>query len=308
MPAATIADLSLAEIGEALKGVGLFFRAGPFTKRIRSNVRSMPRHIREIYGAYPLQNAEAVAEYLLEIRYTNVIRRYLRRQVMARIDQPAPWAPVPEAHAPLMFEMGLNWSLATRNASFMVFHAGVAERDGKVAIIPGLSGQGKSTLSAGLALRGWRYFSDEFALIDLDTREAVPYPRPVSLKNESIEVIRAFAPDAAVTQPMEDTHKGRVAYIPTRADWIERMDERAKPGAIVFPHYEAGGMPNIVRIGPAEAFMLCTASSVNYDRFGGRSFEALTRLIDEVPVYAIHYPDLDHGIALVERALAGEAE
>ena len=289
-----------------LQGGGLYFRAGPFVKRVRSMVPLLAPSVLQTYGCYPLASEKDVAEYVVEVNYTTMLRRYVRRQVIAELDQPTPFVPMAEAHAPLMLEMGLNWSLATRNASSLIFHAGVAEKNGRAVIIPGLSGQGKSTLSAGLALRGWRYLSDEFAMVDLDTLDVIPYPRPVSLKNQSIEVIRAFAPEAGVTTPMEGTHKGTVAYVPPQPSWIERMDERAKPGAIVFPHYGPDSEPRIEAIAHPEAFMICTASSVNYDRFGQRSFEALGRIIDSVPVLAIHYPNLDEGVRLVERIAAGE--
>lgn len=297
---ARIADLSLDDIRARLSGEGLFFRAGPFVKRVRSDVRILPEWINRLYGAYPLETTDAVADYLVEVRYTTFLRSLMRRQIIADIHQPTPMVPMAEAHAPLMLEMGLNWSHATRNAWSLVFHAGVVEKGGRAVVIPGMSGHGKSTLSAGLALSGWRYFSDEFALIDLETREVIPYPRPVSLKNESIDVIRQFAPDAVVTEALTGTHKGNVAYIPPREDWIGRMGERAPVGAVIFPNYDPDSTPATSVIGAPEAFMLSTVSSVNYDRFGARSFNALSWLMDNVKVYSITYPDLASGIALVD--------
>ena len=39
-------------------------------------------------------------------------------------------------------------------------------KDDFAVIVPGQSGQGKSTLCAALVARGWRHISDEFALMD----------------------------------------------------------------------------------------------------------------------------------------------
>lgn len=300
-----IADLSLDDIRIRMSGEGLYFRAGPFVNRVRSDVRILPQWVARLYGNYPLETADAVADYLVEVNYTTFLRRFVRRQVIADIHQPTPMVPMAEAHAPLMLEMGLNWSHATRNAWSLVFHAGVAEKGGRAVVIPGMSGLGKSTLAAGLALTGWRYFSDEFALIDLDTRESIPFPRPISLKNESIDVIRQFAPEAGVTEALTDTHKGSVAYVPPMQDWIDRMAERAPIGAFVFPNYKPDSAPLAEVLAPPEAFMLSTVSSVNYDRFGARSFDALTWLMDNVKVYSITYPDLASGIALVDDIAAG---
>ena len=82
-----------------------------------------------------------------------------------------------------------------------------------VIIMPGVPGAGKSTLCAALGLTGWRILSDEHALIQPGTAQVVPLCRPVSLKNESIEVIRSFDPGAIFGPVSKDTHKGTVAHM-----------------------------------------------------------------------------------------------
>ena len=63
-------------------------------------------------------------------------------------------------------------------------------------LLPAAPGSGKTTLCAGLSLRGWRLLSDEFGLIRPGTTDLVPVPRPMALKNESIDVIRQFDREA----------------------------------------------------------------------------------------------------------------
>jgi predicted ATPase len=46
-----------------------------------------------------------------------------------------------------------------------MLHAAVVEKNGKALILPALPGSGKSTLSAALAMNGWRFLSDEFTMI-----------------------------------------------------------------------------------------------------------------------------------------------
>ena len=70
-------------------------------------------------------------------------------------------------------------------------HAAVFERDSSAVVLPGPSGVGKSTLCAALVARGWRLLSDEVAMIRPQDGLLQPYPRPISLKNESIEMIAA---------------------------------------------------------------------------------------------------------------------
>lgn len=58
------------------------------------------------------------------------------------------------------------------------------------AIVPAPLDSAKRTLCAALVGKGWRLLSDELALVRLDTGELVPLPRPISLKNASINIIR----------------------------------------------------------------------------------------------------------------------
>ena len=50
--------------------------------------------------------------------------------------------------------------------------------------------------------------SDELALLDPRLGHVTPLPRPIGLKNESIELIRSFAPRAIVGPIVRETIKG----------------------------------------------------------------------------------------------------
>lgn len=305
MPALKIADISEAEVGQRLGDEGLVFRVGPFVSRLRSDIPEIARHLHTIYGAFPLLEADSVAGCVLSVRFTPGLRRLLRPQARVDVDAPAPFVPMKPEHSPLLFETGLNWVVATRGLSHLILHAGVIARDGRAVIIPGLSGQGKSTLAAGLSRRGWRYLSDEFALVDLENQTVHPYPRPASLKNESIDVIAGMGAESEISATLEGTPKGRIAYLTPDINSIRAMDQPAEPALIMIPKFEAQSAPASVPIAPAEGFMLCTLSSVNYDRFGRRGFDALSRLIDQATVHQVTYPDLESAADIIEGLLDG---
>jgi hypothetical protein len=60
-------------------------------------------------------------------------------------------------------------------------HAGVVGWQGKAIIIPGRSLSGKSTLVAELVRRGAIYYSDEYAVVDVNGR-VHPYPQPLAMR------------------------------------------------------------------------------------------------------------------------------
>ena len=65
-------------------------------------------------------------------------------------------------------------------------HAGAVLLNGRVLLLPGATHSGKSSLVAELLKRGATYFSDEYALIDLEGC-VHPYPRPLLLRNDSLK-------------------------------------------------------------------------------------------------------------------------
>ena len=60
-------------------------------------------------------------------------------------------------------------------------HAGVVEWQGKAIVIPGRSYSGKTSLVAALIRAGATYYSDEYAVLDLQGR-VHPYPQPLAVR------------------------------------------------------------------------------------------------------------------------------
>ena len=139
---------------------------------------------------------------------------------------------------------------------------------------------------------------DEFALLDCETGLLHPFPRAVSLKNGSIEVMRRIAGEARMGPVLDGTPKGTIRHLKPRADAIARMREPARPALILFPRF--GSEPAMRPVGPAEVFVRLTQASTNYVALGRRGFDALSALVGACPAVAIDYPDTDGAITLVE--------
>jgi HprK-related kinase A len=187
----------------------------------------------------------------------------------------------------------------------MLIHAASVERDGKAVILTGESGSGKSTLAAMLGEQGWRLMGDEFALIDPSSGMAIPFPRPVSLKNQAIAAMQTLAPDAYYGPLMEGTPKGDIRHVVPNHHALARMTEPARPALVVFPRF---GEPKAVRpVGLGEAFVRLTQASTNYTMLGEAGFHALSQLVRSVPVMAIDYQNGSEGMALVNELFGGLA-
>jgi hypothetical protein len=77
----------------------------------------------------------------------------------------------------------IDHQVATHAREGLFVHAGVVGWRDHAILVPGRSMTGKSTLVAALVRLGARYYSDEYAVLDLRGR-VHPYPRRLSIREE----------------------------------------------------------------------------------------------------------------------------
>jgi len=301
-----VADLSDTQLERQLAGPGIRLRTGPFVTRIQSPLPAVVLGIAVLYREYATAPSDAFADFRVRVSRPRTLRRWLRPQAQFSVDGNVPFAPLPLDQAFPMLEWGLNWCVHAHCHQYLIFHSAVVERSGRALILPAPPGTGKSTLCAGLVSRGWRLLSDELTLTDMADCSVVPLPRPISLKNASIDVMRAFAPDATISDPVLDTVKGSVSHMRAPSDSVRRATERAAPGWIVLPRYEPGARPELAPLSRARALMQLADNAFNYSVHGRRGFEFLTRFVDRCGCYTFTYSDLD-AAARIFAGLAGGA-
>ena len=210
---ALIDDSSEQRLLDLLAHDGITLDLGAATLHVRSDSEVLAGQIRSAYGRFPLTSPGQWADLHVSIRHARGLRRWMRPQVTFDCDGQSPFAPFP-ADSPLpMMEWGSNWLIGQRLNNLLLLHAGVVERDGLALVMPAVPGSGKSTLTAALSLRGWRLLSDEFGAFDPSSLAFRAMLKPVALKNDSIGVIRRFAPDARFGPEFPKTRKGTVAHL-----------------------------------------------------------------------------------------------
>jgi HprK-related kinase A len=300
-----VADLSDHELEQRLAGPGLRLRTGPVVFRIQSRLAAVARGISRHYAEYPTEDEGSFADFRVQVGRPRSLRRWLRPQAQFFFDGNVPFAPLPLDQAFPMLEWGLNWCISAHCHQYLIFHAAVVEKTGRALILPAPPGSGKSTLCAGLIHRGWRLLSDELTLVDFGSSSVVPLPRPVSLKNASIDVIRAFAPAAAIGAPVHDTTKGSVAHMRAPTDSVRRGLETAYPGWIVIPRYRAGAATKLARLSKARGLMQMVDNAFNYSAHGRRGFELLAQFVDRCNCHELEYADLEEAAVACNDLAAG---
>ena len=282
-------------------GRSMTVRIGPVQYRLTSPLSRQWAELTRLYREYPQNDPQHCPEYEVRVTPTSWWRRFVRPQINIQADIMGPFAPLPDDLGQVAFEMGMNYQLVMGLNRYLSLHASSVERDGECVIFSAESGSGKSTLAAGLAYAGWRLLGDEFAFIEPGTGLARPYPRPVSLKNQAIDVMAAHAPADRFSRRYHGTPKGTLCYLLPPPESIARMDEPARPRCVVFPKFQAGCQPSIRFVRKPEAHIMLVASSTNYQTLGEAGFVAMADLLDACPAYEITYPSMEAATALVEQ-------
>ncbi len=295
-----VADLAPDDLRRRLAGPGLAFRSGPFVTRLVTRFPDVMANLACVYAEAEVVGADRFADFGVELRAPRGVRRLFRPQAEFRLDGREPFKPLPRAQAFAFLEWGLNWCIASHVCTHLLLHAAVIARGDAVAVLPGDPGAGKSTLVAALVHRGWRLFSDELALISPADGMVWPVPRPVSLKNESIDVIRRFVPEAVLGRPCPDTSKGTVAHMRPPAGQMARWREGGQVRWFILPRWQAGAEARLEPLARSRAMLKAVEHSFNFHRMGKTGFETLVRVVGAADCHRFTYSDLDAAVAVFD--------
>lgn len=297
---ATLGRSDLADLREALVGPGLWFDVGAACIHLQSDSPALAAQLKAAYPAFPLVTQAPWADVHVSIERAPGVRRWLRPQVVLRCDGQWPFDPFP-ADSPLpLFEWGCNWTLGQRLNHLLLLHAGALERDGRVLILPATPGSGKSTLSAALSTRGWRLLSDEFGAFDPTSGSFQALLKPVALKNASIEALRSFSPQSSFGPEFPRTRKGRLVHMAADADAVARRHDRACPGAVVLPRWEAGSKTRWEPLPEHSLFAALAFNAFNYALLGPVGFRAVVQIVRQCPGWQLVYSDLEDAVQSID--------
>ena len=295
-----VGDLNRQELGEHLSGGGLALQFGPFQLKIRSNLDSFASIAHQLYELYPLSEENTISDFHVQISAPHGPRRWFRRQACFGIDGHFPFAPYAVEHAFPALEWGVNWCVATRAHHLLMLHAAGVERNGQAILFPASPGDGKSTLCTALVHSGWRLLSDEFGLIRPEDGLLLPLPRLISLKNESIEVIRKFSPEAKIGPSFLRTRKGTVAHVQPPVDSIRRAQEPARPRWLVFPRWVADARLSLEPVPKSQAFLMVASNAFNYEVLDGIAFQLVSEIVRSCDSYSLIYSELDEAVKAID--------
>jgi HprK-related kinase A len=295
-----IADVDNTALRALLRSPGLQLDFGAATLAVRSSSGDLATQLGMVYAGFPVEAASPFADIHIEVLPVGGWRRFAHRQVVLRCDGEQQFHPFPADTALPLMEWGTNWLIGQRLHDVLLFHAGCLERDGLGLLLPATPGSGKSTLTAALAHRSWRLLSDEFGVCDPLSGQLRAMLKPVALKNQSIDVIRRFAPEARLGPTFPKTRKGTVVHVAATADAVRRRSEPATPALVILPKWSAGTRTRLEPVGEDELFKALAFNSFNYEVLGEAGFSAVIDIVRRCRGFRLEYEHLDEAVAQID--------
>lgn len=201
-----------------------------------------------------------------------------------------------------------TWLLQTvvrRHSYFLEIHAGAVSNGEKCLLLPAAPGSGKTTLTAALAAAGYRYFSDEVALLEEPDLEVRPVPISLSIKSGAIDILAPLHPElrGSANHTREDLET--VTYLNPPTASLRYETNRTYPAAwIVFPQYSPSAATELRPINKAEALArLMKEVLVVRTTLDTRIVRSLVRWIRRVDCYELPNSSLSQAVQLVGNLL-----
>jgi hypothetical protein len=195
---------------------------------------------------------------------------------------------------------------AYRKIDFLIaIHAAALSLGNGCVVFPGNCGVGKTTLSAALIKAGFKYFTDDTAILDRKTRSVVAVPVSLRIKEGSWETVEEmFQQSLSVT--VHGSNDGRkIRYLaPPEGRFAQGMVVGNIVKALVFPEYSPESRTSIQPISRLDA--VHRLQECGYDVGACLNKAKVVELLDwikDVDCYEMSICSLSEATSIVRRLL-----
>ncbi|GEM_PF-822441 len=192
---------------------------------------------------------------------------------------------------------------AYRRCDFLIaVHAAVlGTRDGCV-VFPGISGIGKTTLAVGLMNAGFRYFTDEVAIVERGSNRIIPVPVGLRVKEGSWKIVSSMLEHFAGVWYTVAQNGTSIRYaVPAPGSFASSPEEGKPVKWLVFPTYSPQGPASLSPLSRIEAIRRLQAVGYEIrDRLNGQKVGELVAWIKHAECCEMTFPSLSSAITMVQ--------
>jgi len=242
---------------------------------------------------------------VIDIRAATLRNGHLRSDVY-RDEKPVGFAPRLSMLGPVV--KSAVWQSAVNSHDFLFYiHAGVVGAGESCVLLPAAAGSGKSSLTVALIHRGFRYFSDEVALIERTTFRVPPMPLAMCVKSTGWDLMSRYYPEISALPVHRREDDKVVRYIPPPAG--AALQPAAPVSHIIFPRFVSDVPTELRPIARSEALgRLMGECLALRQRLDQANVSELLRWISAIEVYALDFSSLEEGAELIAQIVQESAK
>jgi hypothetical protein len=201
----------------------------------------------------------------------------------------------------------LEWAIATAGVEYLgrdhlLFHAGAVAMGGRGILLPGPSGSGKSTLVAGLMRSGFRYLSDEVAVVDPVTGDLLPFAKSLCVKAGAQPVLAPLYPQLAGARLRHRFGPELVTFLPPPSgSWAMGPSPLR---FVVLPRYVAGAATRLDPIRRSQAAVALLEQSFNARSGGPTAVARTVELVRPTACFTLTMGDLPGAVRVLRELVA----
>lgn len=168
---------------------------------------------------------------------------------------------------------------AIEHSPHLLVHAGAVASHGGAVLFPGVSGAGKSTMTAACLLRGFEYLSDEAVAVDLGSGHVRGLSRPLMLTAWSVDALRIG----------DGSSPGKHA-LPAEVLGASTASGPLPVGHIVVVRQGAAATA-LAPMSRGAALAVTLASSFNHYKHEAAGWAAATRMVEAARCWSLNVAD-----------------
>jgi hypothetical protein len=195
---------------------------------------------------------------------------------------------------------------AYRKIDFLIaIHAAALSLGNGCVVFPGNYGVGKTTLSAALIKAGFKYFSDDTAILDRKTRRIIAIPVSLRIKEGSWETVEQMFQESFAVTVHASSDGRKIRYlVPPEGSFTEATVANDFVKALVFPKYSPESKTSIQPISRLDA--IHRIQECGYDVGACLNKAKVIELLDwikDVDCYEMNIGSLSEATSIVRRLL-----
>jgi len=190
-----------------------------------------------------------------------------------------------------------------KQLDYVVLHAAMVSFKNDGILFAGLPRIGKTTLTIGLVKRGFRYLTDDLALIDEKTLKIMLFPKAMSIREKTMEIFDEIKGKIDRDDYYLESGQNKKWFMNIQDIFPDFIGEPCNVGYILFPTLDLEREPELVEISKAQAVIELMKFSFRVNIEFEKTLDILTKLVECTKgCYTLSVgKDLEKTLRLVER-------